>query len=657
MPPPRRLQQRRVSRVWLRVGLLLLISACALPVLKIVHIYLLAQALQRDVRTLEGFFQHPDQTDIAQSIALLDQSRQHALSLRAEAAPFFPLLRRLDWLPVYGADLAAAEPLLDIAVRATTTAHELATALMPDQQALASGQSHTALLVDRLAAAQPTIIQSQQEFTSLLRIWEQLPHASFSPGLQYRVQQVDRLLPLARIAIDILPVLPGLLGAEKPRTYLVIAQNPDELRATGGFMSGAGLMTLDKGRVTEFTLVNSGEIDNWDEHPYPVPPEPMQHFMDLGMWVFRDANWSPDFPTSAHAASYLYRIGQRRTSTDVIAFTPEALRLIVGALGGIPAEGSDVQITSNNLLRYMRSQYTTSGATDRKDFMQSLGQAIIAHLERDPLAGNPLKIARALQRALDERHILLAFHNPAEAALVARYGWDGSIRPGTADFLLVVDTNMGYNKANAHIRQHIAYTVDLRDPEHPTAHLALSYTHQLHKSIPCVHEPAPVSYEELMDRCYWNYLRVYTPGRSRLLHSEIQPVPGKWLTTGKRYNGEVTTTPGEVGTSVFSTFIVVPVGQEQVPILHYQLPATIVTTGDTDWHYRLRLQKQSGREPVPVVVRVLLPDGAELIGVSVAPDRVEDTTVEFQTDLTQDRQIELVWHTSKAYISDDLATG
>jgi hypothetical protein len=44
-------------------------------------------------------------------------------------------------------------------------------------------------------------------------------------------------------------------------------------------------------------------------------------------------------------------------------------------------------------------------------------------------------------------------------------------------------------------------------------------------------------YEQMMDRCYWDYLRVYVPQGSRLLDATRIPVPGEVLFSGEGESG------------------------------------------------------------------------------------------------------------------------
>ena len=64
-------------------------------------------------------------------------------------------------------------------------------------------------------------------------------------------------------------------------------------------------------------------------------------------------------------------------------------------------------------------------------------------------------------------------------------GWGLQPEPG-ADFLAVVDTNMGYNKVDAVVERSLGYTVTWPDgPDQPAmATVTFTYTHPIRRLIP-----------------------------------------------------------------------------------------------------------------------------------------------------------------------------
>ncbi len=86
------------------------------------------------------------------------------------------------------------------------------------------------------------------------------------------------------VGVQLLQAAPQLLGVDQAQSYLVLAQNRDELRATGGFISGIGLLTIKDGKILQFDLGDSHKIDDFSK-PYPKPPEPLKRFMLADYWV------------------------------------------------------------------------------------------------------------------------------------------------------------------------------------------------------------------------------------------------------------------------------------------------------------------------------------------------------------------------------------
>ena len=100
---------------------------------------------------------------------------------------------------------------------------------------------------------------------------------------------MDRVLPPFNDGLTLATEIPSLLGAsdEGPKTYLLLVENADELRPTGGFITAAGNLLLQNGHITSLTFENSGDVDNWTM-PYPVAPWQLSQYMDSPVLIFRE---------------------------------------------------------------------------------------------------------------------------------------------------------------------------------------------------------------------------------------------------------------------------------------------------------------------------------------------------------------------------------
>jgi hypothetical protein len=447
-------------------------------------------------------------------------------------------------------------------------------------------------------------------------------------------------------------LMPDLLGADGRQEYLLINQNPDELRPTGGFIGSAGPVVFEAGRLIEQDVTPTGESGPYSRLLYPPPPLPLQRYMALPVWIFRDANWSPDFRTSALDILNLYALERGQTFDNVMAIDPRAVQLLLQATGPVSVEGSEKLVTAANVQLYMRDQYNLGLAQEdigKKDFISNLMQAIVSKLETDFTDIDLLVLLRVLCQALNERHIMFYVADPEIAGLLAKKGWDGAIQPGNHDFLMVVGANVGYNKANPNVRQAVTYEIDLRNPDEPAATVIVQHRNVGDTPIECRHwagrMPRFSSYEDSAVDCYWDYLRMLIPQGSPVSLWETPTMPGAWIMDGLEYDFDGNNTlssDGPAGTYVLSTFLVVAPGGEHTTTVHYHLPSDVLTRTDQGWHYQLRIQKQPGREAPPYQLRVHVPPGTTGVSSSYEPDRQTDATLSFSFDLARDYVLD-VW--------------
>lgn len=474
----------------------------------------------------------------------------------------------------------------------------------------------------------------------------QMSDFSLSPTIEGKLQLVRKVLPLGKIGLSFLKVLPEILGADGPKVYLILAQNEDELRPTGGFITGVGEVRVQNGRLISVTFRDSYAVDDFSL-PYPDPPEPLRRYMGIDLWVFRDSNWSPDFPTSARKAVSLYRPGYPVKVDGVIAIDQEAVSRIVKAVGPLKLAEEEELITGENVISYMRKAWAPESGKlteewwlKRKTFISSLAEAILREVEKGDV--DWVLLARSILSLLREKHILIYLEHPEASSILSSVGWDGSLKSTDGDFLMVVDSNLGYNKANPRVRQSIFYEVNLAHTI-PQATLTLIYTHTAPAGYPCQPEVRydPI-YEKMMDRCYWDYIRVYVPRGSKLQEATRIPIPSESLWHGEGESGEVASYDAEEGPwTVMAVMSLLPPSTTQTRYFVYSLPPEIVKWEGSEGFYHLRVQKQPGTIGHPLAVKIDLPPEVEIVGVEPDPSALKDRVVIFQTVLKEDKEFRL----------------
>lgn len=537
----------------------------------------------------------------------LDQLAHGLDQLEHEAQPFTALLDRLNWLPTYGPTLAAAPELL-ITAKELSVLARAALPLAQNSLATEADSSLTARLMTGVAQAQGQLPGLAEHAERAQAALARVPIDQLHPELAGRLAQVAPLVRAAGPGLRMAPALPTLLGWQGPQTYMLLVQNNHELRATGGFLSAAAVVTLDQGQIANLEFLDSYYLDQ-PNFQHPPAPLPMQRYMNIPILMLRDVNWSPDLPTTIKLFQALYGTERSANLQGIITIDLHAVELLVDALGPLTIDGSETPITGTNIVDQIKNFWNRPLDTEvsvaeidesdaklgewwvqRKAFMPKLAEAARQRLTSGEV--NQRQLVQAGLRALDERAIQVWLADPALREPLATLAWDGALHPAAgADFLALVDTNMGYNKVNAVVERSIRYQVSWPAGADQPAEASAEITYQHHgtaSAADCIVSPTyGDSYDALINLCYFNYVRLYAPAGSQLLALEgVEP-------------DSVTNQRAEANTQLFAGYMIMPPGGEHTVTVRYTLPPNI-----TPANYELVLQRQSGTGALPVELLV-----------------------------------------------------
>ena len=493
------------------------------------------------------------------------------------------------WRPLAGALAAiggptrvagAVGPLLDLAADGSAAGVRALDGLEPALTALhhgsgASGETGVRLLAGLqrgrgdLQAALAGMIGAQGD-------WNNLDVAALPAAAQRRLLPLGRYLPLGADGLRAALAAPDLLGATHPRLYLLVPQNPWDLRATGGFISTAALLEARGGHLQ---LVDQQASDKVDEHRpgYVQPPLPLLLYEHFGNWFYRDANWSPDFPSAAALLRYFYGLGQGIRPDGVIAFDSYLLGPLLQITGPVRVPGIPVPLDAANGVRTLDHYVNSTGTVNKS--VASAAYGVVFHQLLHLPSSRLTDAARELGTALRQKHLLLWLPDRTMGPILARHHWDGAIDPTRGDDVYVVDTNVHYNKINRLIDESIAYHAVVRADRSLRGTLTIQYHNTAYyRSAEQTNLPAPQN-----NTLYEDFVRVYAPLGSRLLGVSglTQPWPAA----------------REDNKTVFSGYLRLPSEAHAAVTFSYAVPPNALLDPTT---YHLTLQKQAGTPAIPV---------------------------------------------------------
>ena len=355
-----------------------------------------------------------------------------------------------------------------------------------------------------------------------------------------------------------LNLLADLTGPTSDVRLLFLAQDTLELRPTGGFIGSYGILHFYRGTVTLEKYQDAQELPAAE--PAATAPLELARWLPKA-WGLTNANWWPDFPTSAAAAGELFQRQGGGEVDGVLAMTELATARLIGALGAIQLPGYAKPVTEEGFDRRVLYEVELKRPLDqpRKKFLVELSTAVFDRLFSLPAEKLPA-VTDAVRRSIGAGDIQLWFTDPARQKLLAGTVIAGQLPRTDRDMLMVVDANLLAGKANLDVRKSVDYRVE-RDRGRLVGRVRVEIRNEGTKSP--------------LNLFYRSHLRVYAPAGARLIPSEAS-----------QGSGEAVDGPFQV----FSQDLVVDPGSTRVATFDYVLPERVAPNGK----YHLTWVRQVG---------------------------------------------------------------
>jgi hypothetical protein len=278
--------------------------------------------------------------------------------------------------------------------------------------------------------------------------------------LQNQTSEIASLLNNTTIAARIGP---SMMGADGPRTYLMVFQTNAEARGTGGLIGGFGVLRFDNGKPTVDTLDSNVEFRGASADVDLGPEFNQNYGASRPFTDFRNSNQSAHFPYAAQIWKSMWEKQSGKKVDGVIATDPVALSYLLGAEGSVKLQDGQV-VTQDNVVELTESTAYRMFPTDqaaRKEYLQEIANAVVKKMTgQNGQIKSPGKLLDALGRAASERRIMVWSEFPAEQKVLEETTLAHTIPDDAAPYAQVVINNLGGNKMDYYLRREIEYDAD-----------------------------------------------------------------------------------------------------------------------------------------------------------------------------------------------------
>jgi len=384
------------------------------------------------------------------------------------------------------------------------------------------------------------------------------------------------------------------IGVGTNRRYLLIFQNNSELRASGGFIGSYARLDFINGRLEKVDIPGGGSYDTEGGLRRLVQaPKPL--WLVNPLWHFWDANWWPDWPTTAKKLMWFYDKSDGPTVDGVISFTPTVMEKILKVTGPIDMTAKyGVVIDADNFFDTVQRiteapNLSATSTEDLPDFVvdKKEPKKIIGDLFDQMMKELPERIKSrekmaeffsVLTESMNEKQVLFYFNDENLEKEISNRGWGGEVLNTKGDYLSVINTNIAGQKSDRAIRETIVHSAEIMEDGSVVDTVKITREHTA--------EPHALFVGERNV----DWLRVYVPAGSELLSASGFEAPeqkyfsqpdSKWEVDSDLAVGEnkalIDSVSGtsiyqENGKTVFANWSMIDPGETAVIYLKYILP-------------------------------------------------------------------------------------
>ncbi len=257
-------------------------------------------------------------------------------------------------------------------------------------------------------------------------------------------------------------LLPAFLAQNERRRVAIVLQDSQELRPSGGVISGVYLVTLEKGTVIDQQFFTPAQIEGNKTASLPAPAD-YKKLLHKDTLQIIDAGWGPDFTETANTLNGLLDHTLGRKADLMVGVTTNTLHDIIEKTGPLALDGTRETLTDKNFYERLESHQEAG-------YLETVFVTLFERVLKEPTQAS--QALSVISNELQTGQAFLVSAQPTENDVLNSLGWAGQVSTPQCPSLLgtegcqistiyQLESNIGLNKIGSMIERKVDHTIEV----------------------------------------------------------------------------------------------------------------------------------------------------------------------------------------------------